>query len=163
MSATQAGRDPSADRQARVTAFKRLLEQRIVIIDGGMGTMIQARGLDEADYRGARFKHWECDLKGNSDLLVLTRPDVVADIHRAYLEAGADIIETNTFTANFPSQADYRMEGLVRELNLTAARIAREAADEVALRSGEPRFVAGAIGPTSKTLRCSATHAHCPS
>src|SRR5688572_20047480 len=109
----------------RIAKFKQQLTERILVLDGGMGTMIQGYKLNEADYRGARFKNWKCDLKGNSDILVLTRPDVIEAIHRAYLDAGADIIETNTFTANYPSQADYGAEDLVAEINLEAARVAR--------------------------------------
>src|SRR5262245_54257357 len=115
---------------ARVQALKRLLGQRIVVLDGAMGTQIQALKLDEAACRGERFRDWRQDVKGNNDLLVLTQPQAVLDIHRAYLEAGADIIETNTFTSNAPSQADYGMEGLVYELNFEAARLARRAADD---------------------------------
>src|SRR5688500_8947155 len=99
-------------RSDRIQALHHLLQQRILILDGGYGTMIQGRGLSEADYRGTRFEQWQCDVKGNSDLLVLTQPEVISDIHRAYLQAGADIIETNTFTANEPSQADYGMQAL---------------------------------------------------
>ncbi len=139
----------------RIEAFKRLLTERILVLDGGMGTMIQGHRLTEADYRGERFKSWHCDLKGNSDILVLTRPDVIGSIHRAYLDAGADIIETNTFTANYPSQADYGTEDLVREINLEAARVARRAVDAFAAETGEVRFVAGALGPTNRTASLS--------
>ncbi|MDY0065245.1 MAG: methionine synthase [Steroidobacteraceae bacterium] len=139
----------------RTALFRRLLTERILVIDGGMGTMIQRFGLTEADYRGERFRNWRCDMKGNSDVLSITRPDVIEQIHRAYLEAGADIIETNTFTANHPSQADYGAEDAVREINLAGARIARKAADDVAARSGQPRFVAGALGPTNRTASLS--------
>jgi 5-methyltetrahydrofolate--homocysteine methyltransferase len=142
-------------RSQRITALHRLLQERIVILDGGYGTMIQSRGLSEADYRGERFKDWHCDVKGNSDLLVLTQPQVITDIHRGYLEAGADIIETNTFTANQPSQADYHMEALVGEINLQAAQLARAVADEVSVATGALRFVAGAIGPTNRTASLS--------
>jgi 5-methyltetrahydrofolate--homocysteine methyltransferase len=142
-------------RSARIQALHQLLQQRILILDGGYGTMIQGCGLSEADYRGARFEHWQCDVKGNSDLLVLTRPEVISDIHRAYLEAGADIIETNTFTANEPSQADYGMQALVGEINLTAARLARAVADEFTAATGTVRFVAGALGPTNRTASLS--------
>ncbi|HEX7012791.1 MAG TPA: methionine synthase [Steroidobacteraceae bacterium] len=145
----------NAARSERIASFRRLLEERILLLDGGMGTMIQRYGLTENDYRGDRFRDWPCDLKGNSDILVLTRPDVVGAIHTAYLEAGADIIETNTFTANFPSQADYGTEDLVGEINLEAARIARKAADEFAAKTGAPRFVAGALGPTNRTASLS--------
>jgi 5-methyltetrahydrofolate--homocysteine methyltransferase len=139
----------------RLAAFHRLLTERILVLDGGMGTMIQGYKLTEADYRGERFKNWTCDLKGNSDILVLTRPDVVEAIHGAYLQAGADIVETNTFTANYPSQADYRMEDLVNEINLAAARIARKAADDYFAKTGQVRFVAGALGPTNRTASLS--------
>src|SRR5688572_26292834 len=139
----------------RISKFKQQLTERILVLDGGMGTMIQGYKLTEADYRGERFKNWKCDLKGNSDILVLTRPDVIEAIHRAYLDAGADIIETNTFTANYPSQADYGAEDLVAEINLEAARVARRAADRYAAETGHVRFVAGALGPTNRTASLS--------
>ncbi len=129
---------------------------RILILDGAMGTMIQRHRLSEADYRGERFRGHPRDLKGDNELLVLTRPDVILDIHRAYLEAGADVIETNTFSSNAISQADYGLEAICHELNLEAARLARRAADEVGARDpARPRFVAGAIGPTNRTLSIS--------
>jgi 5-methyltetrahydrofolate--homocysteine methyltransferase len=132
------------------------LEDRILIIDGAMGTMIQRHGLTEADYRGERFRDWPRDVKGNNDLLSLTRPDIIAGIHRAYLEAGADIIETNTFSSTAIAQADYGMEKLAYELNLASARLARKEADDFTARQPEkPRFVAGAIGPMNKTLSLS--------
>ena len=139
----------------RIAQFKQQLTERILVLDGGMGTMIQGYKLTEADYRGERFKKWKCDLKGNSDILVLTRPDVIEAIHRAYLDAGADIIETNTFTANYPSQADYGAEDFVAEINLEAARVARRAADRYAAETGQIRFVAGALGPTNRTASLS--------
>src|SRR5262245_59536124 len=142
-------------RESRIEALKRLLEERIVVLDGAMGTQIQALGLAEADCRGERFRDWPRDVKGNNDLLTLTQPQAVLDIHRAYLEAGADVIETNTFTSNAPSQADYGMESLVRELNLEAARLARRAADEHTRATGKPAFVAGALGPTNRTASLS--------
>ena len=120
-----------------------------------MGTVIQSYRLGEQDYRGERFHDWPRDLKGNNDLLVLTRPELIGEIHRRYLEAGADIVETNTFNSNATSQADYGTEALVRELNLAAAQIARRAADETAARTGRPRFVAGALGPTNRTASLS--------
>ena len=123
-------------RPERVREFRRLLGERVLVLDGAMGTVIQSYKLGEADYRGERFRDWPKDLKGNNDLLVLTRPEVIGEIHRRYLEAGADIIETNTFNSNATSQADYGAEALVRELNLAAAQIARRAADEVAARTG---------------------------
>ncbi|MGC8865022.1 MAG: methionine synthase [Bacteroidales bacterium] len=132
------------------------IEKRILVLDGAMGTMIQRYGLDEQSYRGERFKNHPVDLKGNNDILCLNRPDVIREIHEAYLEAGADIIETNTFNANAISQADYGLEDLVYEINVAAARLAREAA-EVWSRTTphKPRFVAGALGPTNKTLSLS--------
>jgi 5-methyltetrahydrofolate--homocysteine methyltransferase len=142
-------------REERIAQLHRLLEERIVLLDGGFGTLVQARKLSEKDYRGSRFADWPCDLKGNTDILVLTQPDVIADIHRQYLEAGSDIIETNTFTANYPSQADYRTEDLVAEINFEAAKIARHAADEFMAEHGGVRFVAGAIGPTNRTASLS--------
>jgi 5-methyltetrahydrofolate--homocysteine methyltransferase len=142
-------------RPERLAEFRRLIGERILVLDGAMGTAIQSYKLDEADYRGKRFADWPHDLKGNNDLLVLTRPEVVREIHGRYLEAGADIIETNTFNSNAPSQSDYGTGALVRELNLCAAQIARRAADEVAARTGRIRFVAGALGPTSRTASLS--------
>jgi len=132
-----------------------ILEKRIVYIDGAMGTMIQRYKLTEADYRGSRFKDYARDLKGNNDLLSLTRPDIIKEIHRQYLAAGCDIIETNTFNANAVSLADYEMQALVYELNLAAAKLARAAADETAKATGQPRFVAGAVGPTNRTASMS--------
>lgn len=128
-----------------------LLEQRILIIDGAMGTMIQRYKLSEEGYRGDRFKNWPSDLKGNNDLLNLTQPQIIKEIHKEYLNAGADIIETNTFNAQRVSLADYHMEDLAYEINLEAARIAKEAVRE----SGKPAWVAGAIGPMNKTLSLS--------
>ena len=142
-------------RPDRVRELRRLLGERVLVLDGAMGTVIQSYKLGEADYRGERFRDWPRDLKGNNDLLVLTRPEVIGEIHRRYLEAGADIVETNTFNSNATSQADYGTEGLVRELNLAAAQIARRAADDVAARTGRPRFVAGALGPTNRTASLS--------
>jgi len=141
-----------AERQRRL---HELTAQRILIIDGAMGTMIQRHRLDEAGYRGDRFADYGRDLRGNNDLLTLTRPDIVAAIHRAYFEAGADIVETNTFNSTTIAQADYGMEALVPELNYRAARLARDIADEVAARSGSPRFVAGTLGPTNRTASIS--------
>ncbi|HEV2441607.1 MAG TPA: homocysteine S-methyltransferase family protein, partial [Steroidobacteraceae bacterium] len=138
------------ERQERIERLKRLLDERIVLLDGAMGTMVQQHRLDERGYRGERFRDHGRDLKGNNDILTLTRPDVIGGIHRAYLEAGSDIIETNTFNSNAVSQADYGMEALVPELNYRAARLARAAADEYAKSAGRPAFVAGALGPTSR-------------
>ncbi len=137
-----------------------LLKERILIIDGAMGTMIQRYKLNEADYRGERFKDWHIDLKGNNDLLCITRPDIIREIHKAYLEAGADILETNTFNAQAISLADYDMSSIAYELNLAAAKCAREAVEEYqksgkrSASEGGP-FVAGAIGPMNKTLSLS--------
>ena len=142
-------------RAARLREFHRLLGERVLVLDGAMGTVIQSYRLVEADYRGERFRDHAHDLKGNNDLLVLTRPEVVGEIHRRYLEAGADIVETNTFNSNAPSQSDYGLASLVRELNLAAAQIARRAADDVAARTGRTRFVAGALGPTNRTASLS--------
>ena len=128
--------------------------KRILILDGAMGSLIQNYRLDEAGYRGQRFQDWGQAVKGNNDLLNLTRPDIIEDIHRQYLQAGADVIETNTFNAQVISMADYGMESLVREINIDGARIAKKAAE--AFSSPEkPRFVAGAIGPTNRTLSLS--------
>ncbi|MCH7882316.1 MAG: methionine synthase [Proteobacteria bacterium] len=132
------------------------LQQRILILDGAMGTMIQAHALDEADYRGQRFAHWSVDLRGNNDLLSLTRPDIISDIHKAYLRSGADIIETNTFNATRIAMADYAMESLIAELCESSARLARAAADEYnRLTPEQPRFVAGVLGPTNRTASLS--------
>jgi 5-methyltetrahydrofolate--homocysteine methyltransferase len=143
------------NREDRISSLFALLEQRIVLLDGAMGTMIQGYGLGESDYRGERFADWPSDLKGNNDLLSITRPHVIREIHTAFLEAGADIIETNTFNSNAPSMADYGMESLVPELNLSAARLARECADLHAERAGSPRYVAGVLGPTNRTASIS--------
>ncbi|HEV3484342.1 MAG TPA: homocysteine S-methyltransferase family protein, partial [Vicinamibacterales bacterium] len=132
------------------------LSRRILILDGAMGTMIQRYNLTEADFRGDRFASHPRDLRGNSDLLVLTRPDVIGAIHREYLAAGADIVETNTFTSTAIAQADYGLEPLVYELNVAAARLARAAADEWSARTPDrPRWVAGSMGPTNRILSIS--------
>lgn len=136
--------------------LQKRLQEQILIIDGGMGTMIQGYKLDEGDYRGSRFADWQSDLKGNNDLLVLTQPQLIKDIHAAYLEAGADILETNTFNATTIAMADYDMESLSAEINFEAARLAREAADEWSAKTPEkPRFVAGVLGPTNRTCSIS--------
>ena len=133
-----------------------LVSRRILILDGAMGTMIQQYNLKEEDYRGERFAHIPGQLKGNNDLLCLTRPDVIQDIHRKYLEAGADIIETNTFSSTTVSMADYHVEQYVREINLAAVKLAREVADEYTAKNPQkPRFVAGSVGPTNKTCSMS--------
>jgi len=143
-------------RKQRLAALKAGAAKRILFLDGAMGTMIQRHKLDEAGYRGARFKDWPRDLKGNNDLLVLTQPEIVAAIHDAYLAVGSDIIETNTFNSQAISMADYGMERLSRELNVAAAKIARSAADAWTKRTpDQPRFVAGAVGPTNRTASIS--------
>lgn len=132
------------------------LKQRILLIDGGMGTMIQGYKLEEQDYRGERFANWHCDLKGNNDLLVLSQPQLIKEIHSAYLEAGADILETNTFNATTIAMADYEMESLSEEINFAAAKLAREVADEwTAKTPDKPRYVAGVLGPTNRTCSIS--------
>lgn len=139
-----------------MTSIEKLARERILILDGAMGTMIQRYDLAEEDFRGDRFSHVPGQLKGNNDLLCLTRPDVVLDIHRKYLAAGADIIETNTFNSTSVSMADYHVQEYVREINLSAAKLARQVADEfTALTPGKPRFVAGSVGPTNKTCSMS--------
>ncbi|HEX2451675.1 MAG TPA: homocysteine S-methyltransferase family protein, partial [Gemmatimonadales bacterium] len=145
----------SASRDARLARLVPLLEERILVLDGAMGTMIQRYRLDEAGFRGERFRDWPHEVKGDSDLLVLSRPEIVSEIHRAYLDAGADIIETNTFTATAVAQADYGTQGLALEINAAGARIARTAADEFEARDGRPRYVAGALGPTNRTASIS--------
>nr|WP_246535221.1 methionine synthase [Vibrio alginolyticus] len=132
------------------------MKQRILLIDGGMGTMIQGYKLEEQDYRGTRFADWHCDLKGNNDLLVLSQPQLIKEIHAAYLEAGADILETNTFNATTIAMADYEMESLSEEINFAAAKLAREVADEwTAKTPDKPRYVAGVLGPTNRTCSIS--------
>ena len=132
-----------------MTAIEKQLQDHILVLDGAMGTMIQRYPLEEADFRGDRFASHAYSLKGNNDLLNITRPDIIFDIHKEYLDAGADIIETNTFSGTTIGMADYHLEDLVYELNFQSAKIAREVADEFTDR---PRFVAGSIGPTNKTV-----------
>jgi 5-methyltetrahydrofolate--homocysteine methyltransferase len=138
--------------------LKKLLDERILIIDGAMGTMIQRHRLEEQDYRGDRFKNWHTDVKGNNDLLCLTQPDIIKEIHKQYLRAGANILETNTFNSQVISLADYEMQSLAYEINVAAAKLAREAINEFTAENGlvpGDRFVAGAIGPMNKTLSLS--------
>jgi len=133
-----------------------ILKERILVLDGAMGTMIQRHVLTEEDFRGSRFKNHPFPLKGNNDLLSITRPDIIKDIHRQYFEAGADIAETNTFSGTTIAQADYHLEDAIYDLNFQSARIAREVADEFTLKEPhKPRFVAGAMGPTNKTASLS--------
>lgn len=141
-------------RQHRLELVTKCLQERILVLDGAMGTMIQRHRLDEADYRGERFRDWPRDLKGNNDLLTLTQPDIISAIHKQYLDAGADIIETNTFNSTRLAQSDYGLEAYARELNVAGAKIARAAADAHATPD-KPRFVAGAIGPTNRTASIS--------
>ena len=138
----------------RAQALPEILQNRIAILDGAMGTMIQRFKLSEADYRGERFKDFPKDVKGNNELLSLTRPDVIRDIHEGYLAAGADLIETNTFGATTIAQADYDMQHLVREMNLQSAKLARAACDQFSTPD-KPRYVVGALGPTPKTASIS--------
>ena len=136
--------------------IKSILKDRILVLDGAMGTMLQRYKFTEADFRGERFKEWPSPLQGNNDLLSLTQPEAIATIHGKYLEAGADIIETNTFSGTTVAMADYHMEDLVYELNFESARIARKVADEFTAKDPKkPRFVAGSIGPTNKTASMS--------
>ncbi len=147
--------DSHNTRSGRFTQLENQLKERILFLDGAMGTMIQGYGLGEADYRGERFKDWPCDLKGNNDLLSITQPQIIKSIHTQYLDAGADIIETNTFSSTTIAMADYRMESLAYELNKASARVAREAADEAQQKDGQPRYVAGVLGPTNRTASMS--------
>ncbi len=142
-------------RDERLALLPALLKERILVLDGAMGTMIQRHKLDEAGYRGARFASWKRDVKGNNDLLTLTQPAIICDIHAAYLAAGADIIETNTFNSTRVSMADYGMEALVDELNREGARLARAVCDAEEAKDGRPRYVAGVLGPTSRTASLS--------
>ncbi|MBX2943690.1 MAG: homocysteine S-methyltransferase family protein, partial [Cyclobacteriaceae bacterium] len=136
--------------------IKEILKKRILVLDGAMGTMIQRHNLSEEDFRGVRFKDHKYPLKGNNDLLSLTKPELIRDIHKQYFEAGADIAETNTFSSTSVAQADYHLEDIVYELNLASAKIAKEVADEATRQNPDkPRFVAGAIGPTNKTASLS--------
>ncbi|MGB0198821.1 MAG: homocysteine S-methyltransferase family protein [Flavobacteriaceae bacterium] len=139
-----------------MTSLQQILQERILVLDGAMGTMLQAYKFEEADFRGDRFKNHPVPLQGNNDLLSLTQPQAIADIHRKYLDVGADIIETNTFSGTTIAMADYQMEDLVYELNYVSAKIAREVADEYTQKTpNKPRFVAGSIGPTNKTASMS--------
>ncbi|MGB1551046.1 MAG: homocysteine S-methyltransferase family protein, partial [Parvibaculales bacterium] len=139
-------------RDTRIAELDRLTADRILMLDGAMGTMIQRHKLDEAAYRGDRFANYHADVAGNNDLLSLTQPDIIRDIHTAYLAAGSDIVETNTFSSTTIAQADYDMEHLAYELNLEGAKLARQACDAMeAADPSRPRYVAGALGPTNRT------------
>ena len=146
--------EANSDRQKRITKLKQAFSERVLVLDGAAGTFIQDYELDEAGFRGARFKDWPSDIKGNNDILILSRPEIVTEMHNAYLDAGADMIETNTFSATTIAQSDYGMEDLAYELNVEGARLARDAAD-AASTPDKPRFVAGAIGPTNRTASMS--------
>lgn len=146
--------DPYPNRLQRIAALKDALEKRIIVLDGAAGTFIQGYELDEAGYRGERFADWKSDIKGNNDILTLSRPEIVREMHDAYFAAGADMVETNTFSATTIAQADYAMEDLAYELNVEGAKLARAAADE-ASSDDRARFVAGAIGPTNRTASIS--------
>src|SRR5215467_13464799 len=137
------------------STFTDLLKHRILVLDGAMGTMIQSLKLDEEGYRGARFDAWNREVRGNNDLLNLSRPDAVRDIHLAYFRAGADIVSTNTFSSTRIAQADYGMGDIAYELNVEGAKLARAAADIAQKEDGRPRFVAGALGPTNRTASIS--------
>ena len=151
-----ATKHPTAQSMNKIDLFKQQLSQRILFLDGAMGTMIQSYKLDEKDYRGTRFAQWDTDLKGNNDLLSLTQPDIIKAIHSAYFEAGSDIVETNTFNATSIAMADYRMESLAYEINVESARVAKEAAAEYTQKTPhKPRFVAGVLGPTNRTASMS--------
>ncbi len=145
----------AASKPSTRPAFLSLMRQRILVLDGAMGTMIQALKLDEEGYRGARFDAWNREVRGNNDLLNLSRPQAVRDIHLAYFRAGADIVSTNTFSSTKIAQADYGMEGIAYELNVAGARLAREAAEQAQSQDGRRRFVAGALGPTNRTASIS--------
>ena len=148
-----------SQRKSLKQVEERLIEaanKRILLLDGAMGTMIQEYKFEEDDYRGERFADWHCDVKGNNDLLVLSQPNIIYEIHCAYLDAGADIIETNTFNATSISMADYNMQGLAKEINIEAAKLARKAADKFSIQTPDKsRFVAGVLGPTSRTASIS--------
>ncbi|HEX2896833.1 MAG TPA: homocysteine S-methyltransferase family protein, partial [candidate division Zixibacteria bacterium] len=140
----------------RTSLLKSAISKGILLLDGAMGTMIQSYNLTESDFRGKKFANHPHDLKGNNDILSLTRPDIIEQIHRAYLESGADIIETNTFNGTSISQADYKTESIVYEMNVAAAKLARKAVDDFTKRTpAKPRFVAGILGPTNKTCSLS--------
>src|ERR687893_3226384 len=144
------------ERQAKLQELRALLEQRIVLLDCAMGTMIQTYGLSEGDYRGEQFADHPVELAGNNDLLSITQPEMIRDIHTAAMDAGSDIIETNPFSSTSIAQADYQLEDLAYDLNYEAARLARETADAYSEKTPErPRYVAGAIGPTNRTASLS--------
>jgi len=142
------------NREQRLTAINAELAKRILVLDGSMGAYLQGFGLTAQDFHGERFASHKISLKGDSDILSLTCPEIVAQVHEAYLAAGADIISTNTFTANPVSQAEYGLQDVVRDENVEGARLARAACDAFEVRDARPRLVAGSVGPTTKLLRC---------
>jgi 5-methyltetrahydrofolate--homocysteine methyltransferase len=144
-----------SSRTERLQLLKSLLAQRVVVLDGAMGTMIQDLNLTETDFRGDLFADYHMDIKGNNDILVLTKPEAILNIHLSFLRHGADILETNSFNATTIAQADYDMQDQVRDINLAAARVARQACDMVQAEDGKPRFVAGVLGPTNRTASIS--------
>src|SRR6188474_600279 len=146
---------PTPSHTSARAVIKKLAAERILVLDGAMGTMIQGFKLNEEGYRGARFDAWNREVRGNNDLLNLSRPDAIRDIHYAYYKAGADIVSTNTFSSTSIAQADYGLSNIAYELNCEGARLAREAANRAASEDGRPRFVAGAIGPTNRTASIS--------
>src|SRR3954452_1835885 len=149
------GADPSTARQERLDRLPLLLRERILVLDGAMGTLLQRHRFTEAEFRGSRFADHDRDLRGDSDLLSLTQPAAVREVHRAYFAAGADIVSTNSFTATRVSQADYGLSDIAREMTEAAARLAREAGDELEASDGRPRYVAGSLGPTNRTASLS--------
>ena len=158
IAAVQPGGTPLRDAREGadvLSALEAAVRERILILDGAMGTMIQRHTLEEEDFRGARFADWHRPLKGNNDLLTITRPDIIEDIHFAYAMAGADIVETNTFSGTTIAQADYGLEALAYELNLEGARVAKRAGARAEAEDGKRRFVAGAVGPTNRTASIS--------
>src|ERR1700730_17374391 len=159
VSAPRAPRKPhdpmSVSMSPKRTALLAAARERILVLDGAMGTMIQALQYDEAAFRGERFADFHRDVRGNNDLLILTQPKAIEDIHADYLRAGADIVATNTFSSTSIAQADYDLSGFAYELNFEGAKLARAAAERVSAEDGRPRFVAGAIGPTNRTASIS--------
>ena len=152
---TDPSTDPISGRQDRIAALKDALATRILVLDGAAGTYIQGLDLNEQDFRGTRFADWGCDLRGNNDMLILSQPAIVERMHGDYFAAGADMVETNTFSATTIAQADYEMEELAYELNVEGARLARAAADAATEKTGSQKWVAGAIGPTNRTASIS--------
>lgn len=143
------------NRLQRIGFLKQLLTERVLVLDGAMGTMIQGLNLSEEDFRGERFAHFHMDIKGNNDILVITKPEAICDIHLSFLRQGVDILETNSFNATTIAQADYDMQDQVYDINFCAAQVARQACDIAEQEDGKPRFVAGVLGPTNRTASIS--------